>query len=126
MTETFSYLLKSSFMCHSVSTPNRTIKGKHDLLSLIVVEDCAARCLVKPEETEEMNASELQQAKNDEGDLGKAKTNDDEGENPDDDKTKNNSGGKSQYKKNKEKNVAQIKEILADLDAQYPMPEELA
>ena len=125
MTKTFSYLSKSSFMRHSVSTPNRTVQGKRDLLSLIVAEDCATRCLVKPEETEETNASELQQTKNDEGDSGKAKTNDDEGENPDDDKTKKNSGGKSQYKKDKEKNIAQIKEILADLDAQYPMPEEL-
>ena len=33
------------------------------------------------------------------------------------------SAGKSQYEKDKEKNVAELQHILADLNAKYPMPE---
>ena len=35
------------------------------------------------------------------------------------------SGGKSQYEKSKEKNVAELQDILADLNAKFPMPAEL-
>ena len=33
--------------------------------------------------------------------------------------------GKSQYEKTKEKNIAEIQDILADLNASYPIPAEL-
>ena len=93
------------------------------LTLLIAVEDCAARRLVKPEETEEMNSGEIQQTNDDEGDSVKEKTNDDTSENPDDDEATTESGGKSQYEKNKERNVAQLKDIIAQLQAKFPMPE---
>lgn len=37
-----------------------------------------------------------------------------------------NATGKSQYEKDKEQNIKEIKEKLAELDAQYPLPEEFA
>ena len=37
-----------------------------------------------------------------------------------------NATSKSQYKKDKEWNIKEIKEKLAELDAQYPLPEEFA
>lgn len=94
------------------------------LTLLIAPEDCATRCLVKPEEMEEMNAREIQKTDNDEGNAEKAKMNDDMDENSDNDETKKKSGGKSQYEKDKEKNIAWIQEILMDLDAHYLLPEE--
>ena len=33
--------------------------------------------------------------------------------------------GKSQYEKTKEKNIAKLQDILADLNASYPIPAEL-
>ena len=39
------------------------------------------------------------------------------------DKKAEPSAGKSQYEKDKEKNIAELQDILADLNAKYPMPE---
>ncbi|KIM35207.1 hypothetical protein M413DRAFT_20789 [Hebeloma cylindrosporum] len=72
-------------------------------------EDCAARSLVKAEEgrdASETGAEECEKA---------VDANDDE--------IQKKSGGKSQYEKDKEKNIAEIQGILANLDAEYPMPE---
>ena len=93
---------------------------------LIGADDCAARRLLKAEETEDINGCEIT-ANDDE--CEKEKTNDDEcGKevDPNNDKAEKKSGGKSQYEKDREKNIAEVKDLLENLKEQYPMPEELA
>ena len=87
------------------------------LTSPIATEDCAARSLVKPEPAQrdgrKMETGEWE--KSDE----KA---DDSGEESDNATVT----WKSQYEINKENNIKEIKQRLAELEEQFPLPEEFA
>jgi hypothetical protein len=86
--------------------------------SLVATEDRAARRLVKAETTEDTSDSDDENEEEE-----KAKFPDDSDDDPDD---AVNKMGKSQYEKDKEKNIEELKEILSEIKAKYPMPEEFA
>lgn len=106
----FEAFLNASFCKY----PNKVEMAK--LTLLIAAEDCAVRSLVKPEsaqgEDREMQTGEWE------------KSNEKPDESSADDSDNATVAGKSQYEINKEKNIEEIKQKLADLEEQYPLPEE--
>jgi hypothetical protein len=83
----------------------------------IAEEDCAARSLVKPESAQgddrEMQSEGWEKSKE------KADASGDDSPNA-------AVAGKSQYEINKERNMKEIKQRLAELEEQYPLPKEFA
>jgi len=107
----FESFLNASFCKY----PNKIEMAK--LTLLIAAKDCAARTLVKPESVQG-DDSEMQT-----GEWEKSNEKVDGSGNDSDNATV---AGKSQYEMNKEKNIEEIKQKLADLEKQYPLPKEFA
>ena len=108
----FEAFLHASFCKY----PNKVKMAK--LTLLIATEDCATRSLVKPKSTRgddrDMQSGEWEKS-NDKVDDGSS-----------DDSDNATVTGKSQYEINKEKNIEEIKQKLAELEEQYPLPKECA
>jgi len=101
--------------------------------SYVAAQDCAGRSLVKPEEAAEGMASEMEMGDGEgqneapaEGDKEEEDKSHDRSGDDDDEEKGTETVGKSQYVINKERNIAQIQDILEDLNEKYPMPVELA
>jgi hypothetical protein len=104
--------------------------------SYLAAEDCAARSLsVKPDQAEDkIDGGKVETTKESEeqddeifsdshdgsDDIGDTRRNKEKGK-----QAKSSApAGKSEYSKNREKNIAELQNILSDLKAQYPMPVE--
>ena len=83
----------------------------------IAAEDCAVRSLVKPEPAQR-DAREMQ--------TGEWEKSDEKADGSCNDSDNAAIAGKSQYKIAKEKNIEKIKQRLAKLEEQYPLPREFA
>jgi len=103
------------------------------LYSYVAAQDCTGRSLVQPEEAMEGMASETEMSDSEKqneapvegGKEQKDNSHDCSGDDDDDEKgTK--TVGKSQYEKDKERNVAQLQNILEDIKEKHPVPVELA
>ena len=124
------WILRSFFMRHSVSTLVAT-SHQNELTTFLAQEDCSARSLVKGETQDE--AEDVQAKKF--GEEGLADGESDEEKNLDDDNSeergsKNKASAKSvkkkgisEYAQRREKNIAENKKLLEELNAKYPMPE---
>jgi hypothetical protein len=92
------------------------------------------RSLVKPEEAAEGMASETEMSNSEKqneapaegGKEKKDNSHDCSGDDDDEKGTKTVTVGKSQYEKDKERNVAQLQNILENIKEKYPVPVELA
>ena len=97
--------------------------------SYIAAEDCAARSLtVKPEQAEDGKVETTKESEG-QGEVVKEKILDShDGSDNIGNKGKKAkaSAGKSQYCKDREKNIAQLQNILSDLKAKYPMDVEVS